>query len=329
MYAAGWRQTRPAGRLWRPAGRAGRRRRWVHQPSQTLADDAALTEVLVLAERSLEVTEEPDPGLLRASAWRDAQFQPADLALLRAVVAWMGAATGGCEHLQLMGAPQRSGNGRRPELAVCRDRPMVPGARRTPCLVYQLGVAADWTLAEQMARNGCRVFVLDHREQAEPEGERSYHVQFRRLGVGRSAYSAAGGRVLTLDGLMRELGHQRRQLRLLRADLNGLETDMLLDQLVDPKSRLDRRCVLERADQLSLRLYLRSRVERELPFYRQLGSALRQLDRLGFELVHSAPVEAGGRWMFPGQAEPMTLIHDVLLVRKRPAASEFSANMVP
>ena len=86
--------------------------------------------------------------------------------------------------------------------------------------------------------------------------------------------------------------------------------------------------MLDRVDQLSLRLHLRSHVDRELPFYRDLGRALHQLNRLGFDLVHSAPFEAGGRWQFPGQQTPMALIHDVLLVRRRPAASGFSANMV-
>ena len=203
----------------------------VRQSSQ-LPNEANDTILEMMVLSTDDVLEETEPGsdVLRASAWSDSQYGPADLALLRSIVTWLGTATGRCGRLLRLGAPRRSGNGLRPELAVCGDQPAVPGARRTPCLVYQLGLATDWTLADQLARTGCRVFVLDHREQAEPQGEHSYHVQFRRLGVGRNAHLAAGGRVLTLDGLMRELGHQHRQLFCLRADLNGLETDMLLNQ---------------------------------------------------------------------------------------------------
>ena len=304
----------------------------VVQPPSPLPVEARNDDLEILEVLTEDMHNETETGLdlnvLRASTWNDTQFQAADLELLRDTVAWLGAATGHCERLRMMGAPRRSGNGLRPELAACWDRTVVAGARRAPCLVYQLGVAADWALAQQMARSGCRVFVLDHREQAEPEGEHSYHVQFRRLGVGRNEHMASGGRVLTLDVLMRELGHQHRQLFYLRADLNGLETDMLLDQLVDRKSRYSRSCVLDRADQLSLRLHLRSQVERELPFYRDLRRALCQLNLLGFELVHSAPFEAGGRWQFPGQPLPIALAYDVLLVRKRSAARDFSSNMV-
>ncbi|XP_043235536.1 uncharacterized protein LOC122388463 [Amphibalanus amphitrite] len=283
---------------------------------------------MVLTEYVMEETQ-PGSGVWRASAWNDTQFSAAELALLRGITAWLQSASGRCDRLQMLGAPRRSGNGVRPELPVCADPPTVAGGRRTPCLVYQLGIAGgDWTFAEQMARRDCHVFVLDHRERAEPEGEHSYHVLFRRLGVGRTTYVASGGLVLTLDGLMRELNHTQHQVHYLRSDLGGLETEMLFDQLLDPKSRRRRRFVLDRVDQMSLRLQLRSRVERELTFYRMLGSALRQLELLGFELVHSAPLAAGDLWKFPGREQPMALIHDVLLVRKRPPARDFSANMV-
>ncbi|XP_037092439.1 uncharacterized protein LOC119112380 [Pollicipes pollicipes] len=288
-------------------------------------DDFSLRDVVVL---NTDVQDEIEPGTWRASLLADSKFEPIDMQMLQALTNWLLAPSHGCARLKMMGGPRRSGGGVTAEQPVCLDAPLAGGAGRTPCLAYSLGVGADWTFVEQLAQQGCEVHVLDHRTEVEPEGQHSFGVFFHRFGVGRNKHrTAEGGEVLTLDGAMARLGHRRRTLRYLCADLDGLETDMLLDQLVDRKSSFDRKFVLNRVEQIALRVHLRSHVERELPFYRNLWRACQQLERLGYELVRSAPVEVGGRWKFPGQPEPIHLMYDVLLVRKRPAVRGFDPNV--
>lgn len=156
---------------------------------------------------------------------------------------------------------------------------------------------------------------MDHHETSEPEGQLWPGVTFHRLGVGYIRHrSADGGLVLPLDGMQEELGHRPQRISYLHTSLRGPEDVFLLQQLVDTKARLDRVSFLLQVDQLSLRLYLRPRVEEQLAWYWQLARNLRQLQAAGYQVVYSKPPVWATLWQFPGWPEPVEMEHDVLLV---------------
>jgi len=79
-------------------------------------------------------------------------------------------------------------------------------------------------------------------------------------------------------------------------------------------------------EQLGLEIHFRLFPETEVKLYRELRQVFRQLNLLGFDLVHTQPNQVvKERYLFPGVARPVSLLYEVLLVRRRPAAAHFSS----
>ncbi|KAF0313206.1 Methyltransferase-like protein 24 [Amphibalanus amphitrite] len=261
-----------------------------------------------------------------ASRASEKSFLEDELAALREVFDFLEHPTAHCANLTRLGGRQYPEGGHDGDKMACLDRPLTLG--QPGCLVYSIGINNEWSFDRAAAALGCEVHSFDPSMKDQAEGRFEPGITFHRIGIGRNNHTSVDGwSILVLDHLMASLGHRRRTIQYLKADAEGGEMDMLIDQLVDLKS-MYRMFVLDRVEQLGLELHMRLLPEREAAFYREVRAVFRQLRRLGFDVVHSEPNQiVPERYRFPGVDRPVSLLYEVLLVRRRRAAPHFDANV--
>ena len=110
--------------------------------------------------------------------------------------------------------------------AVCMDAAVAPVPGR--CLVYSFGNNGEWSFDDQMAEFGCHVHVFDPSVYSWNH-RRSNRTWFYRIGVSGSAESrnAKGWRMMTLQAIRRQLGHQNVTIDYLIMDIEGDEWTIL------------------------------------------------------------------------------------------------------
>ncbi|XP_037082792.1 methyltransferase-like protein 24 [Pollicipes pollicipes] len=176
---------------------------------------------------------------------------------------------------------------------VCLDDGLLtPGQ---PCLVYSFGIRDDLSFETEMVRFGCTVHAFDptvrlnRTAAALPD---ALHVHY--LGIdGHSWTHRVDGRefrLLTLDALVRHLGHEGVRIDYLKLDAEGSEWSVLRDQLGGGGG------ALRRLPQFTVELHLlfpRGTLSADPSRQLQLSHA----DALGFLQTLHALEEAGFRLM--------------------------------
>ena len=134
---------------------------------------------------------------------------------------------------------------------VCLDDGMLPPGG--PCLVYSFGVRDDLSFETEMVQFGCTVHAFDPTVRLNTTGvPDGLHVHY--IGVdGRTWTHRAGGnefQLMTLNDLVRHLGHEGRRIDYVKLDVEGSEWSILRDQLGARDS------VLRRVPQFTLEFHL-------------------------------------------------------------------------
>jgi hypothetical protein len=118
----------------------------------------------------------------------------------------------------------------------------------SPCLVYSFGIRDDWTFDVAMRDAGCEVHSFDPTigtprrcrwgSDLLPHGCQPSGIEFHPIGLGAvdgeklqvdedSAKHGGAGELKSLSTIRRELGHQERELTILKFDIEGSEWPIL------------------------------------------------------------------------------------------------------
>ncbi|KAK8732640.1 hypothetical protein OTU49_006861 [Cherax quadricarinatus] len=106
----------------------------------------------------------------------------------------------------------------------CLDSPVAPPPSN--CLVYSFGINFEWSFDDAMASYGCEVYSFDPTMDMK-EHKRSPNITFLKLGIGNSARNFSRGKVDTLGGIIKKLGHVGRRIDYLKLDIEGMEVETL------------------------------------------------------------------------------------------------------
>lgn len=122
------------------------------------------------------------------------------------------------------------------------------------CLVYSFGVGYDWSFDDAMAKLNCEVHSFDPSMLDVKEHVRATGVNFHPIGLGGQTDNTSRPRVKkfvkkhpsitwkmkTLSEILRDLGHQKRYLDILKIDIETYEWDVLrhiMDEGLTPRIR--------------------------------------------------------------------------------------------
>ncbi|XP_037078450.1 uncharacterized protein LOC119099412 [Pollicipes pollicipes] len=223
-----------------------------------------------------------------------------DRQMYRFIFDWLETPTFSCGDLRAVGSE-----------SVCFDAPLAPVT--TGCLVYSVGVGADWSFERQMAARGCEVHLFDPTAPM-PEGAAAAGIRFYPWEVASKSIWIGERLRLTLADIMTELGHTDRRIQFLKVHDDNAAMRLLLDQMTSSKNRF----VLDQVDQISIALrlpiYMLQHDLRINMEYDLLETALGRAGEVGIRLVRSTPFDQVRYW-FPGVERAVHSSYHLLMVR--------------
>lgn len=262
-------------------------------------------------------------GLWAASTVPDDSFDDDQQQVFRQVFEWMETVTGQCRHMQRFGGIVTHGGRIDGDKMACMDEYLqmsAPNADATGsnpgCLIYSIGVNNEWSFERSVATHGCQVMSFDPSMPDQPEGRVEPGIEFYRLGIGRNPHvNALNWSVLALDDMLQRFGHENRTVAYLKADAEGGEMDMLMDQ-VELEPRANRSACLQHVQQMGLEMHFRLEPEKHVRFYREMRDTFAKLDSMGFRVVFSKANEfVPERFVFPGMDRPVSVLYEILVVK--------------
>lgn len=157
-----------------------------------------------------------------------------------------------------------------------------------PCLVYSFGIAMQWAFDHTMADAGCEVHSFDPTEATRAQHEAHVHrgVRFHPWGLSRhqprgcadearrfsgGTYGNLSGPLLSLDRIVRRLGHTGRRITVLKVDCEGCEWDAFHHVATQAPSLIDN------IDAIYIELHLALQMSTETDLVKCAGDTARDL----------------------------------------------------
>ncbi|XP_076455895.1 uncharacterized protein LOC143290386 [Babylonia areolata] len=167
---------------------------------------------------------------------------------------------------------------------VCEDNGYRPSA---PCLVYSFGVGDDFSFDDAVAkRYGCEVHSFDPSMKSK-DHQRSSSVYFHALGLANySGVTSQGWNMSTLPEIQHTLGHQQRELAVLKLDIEEWEWKVLPSLVKGGHLRQTRQLLVELHQCDGCSRYNPDQLDKEPPRERYLLALgiLADLYDLGFRI---------------------------------------------
>jgi len=159
---------------------------------------------------------------------------------------------------------------------VCMDREF--SGLLTSCLVYSVGVGADWSFDWDAEYLGCHVISMD---PSVSYGKQGGNIKFVQEGIGaRDEMTSQGWPLRTLESALARQGHARQPVHVLKMDIEGAEWEVLRQQVqLGAESAL-----ASNVQQLAVELHMGRHVPlmSHISFYREAYATFLGLQSLGF-----------------------------------------------
>ncbi|RMX44999.1 hypothetical protein pdam_00021505 [Pocillopora damicornis] len=156
------------------------------------------------------------------------------------------------------------------------------------CIVYSFGTGDDFSFDEKMVEHGCRVFAFDP-SMGKEDHNHSAGVMFYNLALSDenlegqkdpppiNPFDRNGWKTRTLNAILQELGHEKREIDILKMDIESDEWKCL-------RHMLSQGTLLRHVRQLDVEYHVIMLTPEAL---RQYYSIAKWLERQGFRIFHS------------------------------------------
>ncbi|XP_074652684.1 putative methyltransferase-like protein 24 [Tubulanus polymorphus] len=113
---------------------------------------------------------------------------------------------------------------------MCVDEPYT--LKKGNCLVYSFGIANDYSFDDHVAKDlNCEIHAFDP-SIGQKDYKRGNYIQFHNLGVSGTDFTNKNGwKLMTVDSIMKSLGHENRIIDYFKIDVESSEWDTLAQMM--------------------------------------------------------------------------------------------------